>query len=197
MGRLASVIAKNILQGQRIVVVRCESICISGNFYRNKLKVLEFLRKRMNTKPSRGPYHFRAPSKIFCRTVRGILPHKLSRGKEALDRMKVFEGIPSPYDKKKRMVVPSCLKVLRLKKERHFCRLGELSTHVGWKQDDLIKRLEDQRKVKSEAFWKKKNALKKEMDEKKAAVSLTAEEKDILEDQRKVKSEAFWKKKNA
>lgn len=34
MGRLASVIAKCLLQGQRIVVVRCEQICISGNFYR-------------------------------------------------------------------------------------------------------------------------------------------------------------------
>ena len=34
LGRLASVIAKAILQGQRIVVVRCESINISGNFYR-------------------------------------------------------------------------------------------------------------------------------------------------------------------
>jgi len=35
------------------------------------VKYLEFLRKRMNTNPSRGPYHFRAPSKIFWRTVRG------------------------------------------------------------------------------------------------------------------------------
>ena len=35
------------------------------------VKYLEFLRKRMNTNPRRGPYHFRAPSKIFFRTVRG------------------------------------------------------------------------------------------------------------------------------
>merc|ERR1712039_889378 len=92
----------------------------------------------------------------------------------ALDRLKSYEGIPHPYDRRKRMV-------LRLKKERHFCRLGDLSTEVGWKQDALIKRLEDQRKVKSEAFYKKKVAMKKEMAEKKATVSLTAEEKDILE----------------
>merc|ERR1719318_1205339 len=118
LGRLAALVAKTILQGQRVVIVRAEGINISGSFYRNKLKYLEFLRKRMNTKPSRGPYHFRAPSKIFWRTVRGMLPHKLNRGKEALDRMKVFEGIPSPYDKKKRMVVPSALKVLRLKQRR-------------------------------------------------------------------------------
>merc|ERR1719150_2421869 len=90
LGRLAALVAKTILQGQKVVIVRCEGINISGSFYRNKLKYLEFLRKRMNTKPSRGPYHFRAPSKIFWRTVRGMLPHKLNRGKEALDRLKVF-----------------------------------------------------------------------------------------------------------
>lgn len=72
----------------------------------------------MSTNPSKGPYHLRSPSKIFWRTVRGMLPHKLTRGKEALNRLKVFEGIPSPYDKKKRMVVPSALRVMRLKPKR-------------------------------------------------------------------------------
>ena len=50
-----------------------------------------------------------------------MLPHKLHRGKEALDRLKVFEGIPAPYDKQKRVVVPSALKVLRLKARRRVC----------------------------------------------------------------------------
>ncbi|VDQ13294.1 unnamed protein product [Trichobilharzia regenti] len=103
LGRLAAVVAKTLLQGQKVVVVRCENINISGSFYRNKLKYLDFFKKRMNTNSSRGPYHFRVPAKIFWRTVRGMLPHKLHRGKLALDRLKVFEGIPPPYDKKKRM----------------------------------------------------------------------------------------------
>merc|ERR1712180_220004 len=121
LGRLAALVAKTILQGQRVVILRCEDINISGSFYRNKLKYLEFLRKRMNTNPSKGPYHFRAPSKIFWRTVRGMLPHKLQRGKDALAKLKVFEGVPPPYDKKKRMVVPSALRVMRLKSKRRFC----------------------------------------------------------------------------
>uniref|UniRef100_A0A1B0GRH1 Large ribosomal subunit protein uL13 n=1 Tax=Mus musculus TaxID=10090 RepID=A0A1B0GRH1_MOUSE len=70
LGRLAAIVAKQVLLGRKVVVVRCEGINISGNFYRNKLKYLAFLRKRMNTNPSRGPYHFRAPSRIFWRTVR-------------------------------------------------------------------------------------------------------------------------------
>lgn len=125
--------AKQVLLGRKVVVVRCEGINISGNFYRNKLKYLAFLRKRMNTNPSRGPYHFRAPSRIFWRTVRGMLPHKTKRGQAALERLKVLDGIPPPYDKKKRMVVPAALKVVRLKPTRKFAYLGRLAHEVGWK----------------------------------------------------------------
>ncbi|PAA51922.1 hypothetical protein BOX15_Mlig015828g2, partial [Macrostomum lignano] len=155
LGRLAAVVAKTLLLGQRVVVVRCEGINISGSFFRNKTRYHEFLRKRLNTKPSRGPYHFRAPSKIFWRTVRGMLPHKLARGAEALDRLKVFEGIPSPYDKAKRQVVPSALKCLRLKTRRKFCVLGRLSHEVGWKYQGVIGTLERRRKVKSAHFHKR------------------------------------------
>ena len=102
----------------------------SGNFYRNKLKYLDFLKKRCNVKPSRGPFHFRAPSKIFWRTVRGMTPHKTERGKDALKLLQTFEGVPPPYDKKKKMVIPSALKVLRLKAGRKYCSLGRLGHEV-------------------------------------------------------------------
>ena len=110
------------------------TIVVTGNFYRNKLKYLDFLKKRCNVKPSRGPFHFRAPSKIFWRTVRGMVPHKTERGKDALKRLQTFEGVPPPYDKKKKMVIPSALKVLRLKSGRKFCSLGRLGHEVslGW-----------------------------------------------------------------
>lgn len=64
-------LAKELLNGQRVVVVRCEEICLSGGLVRQKMKYLRFLRKSMNTKPSHGPIHFRAPSKILWRTIRG------------------------------------------------------------------------------------------------------------------------------
>jgi large subunit ribosomal protein L13Ae len=38
LGRLASIISKQILNGQKIVVVRCEEINISGSFFRNKVR---------------------------------------------------------------------------------------------------------------------------------------------------------------
>merc|ERR1712154_46116 len=161
MGRLASIVAKFILNGNKVVIVRCEGINMSGNFYRNKLKYLKFLRLRCNVKPSRGPFHFRAPGNIFWRTVRGMVPHKTERGKAALKRLVTYEGIPPPYDKKKKMVVPSALKVLRLKPGRKFCSLGRLAHEVGWKYQDVVETLEAKRKVKSEAFHKKKSAVDK------------------------------------
>merc|ERR1711925_44081 len=142
-------------------VVRTEGINMSGNFYRNKLKYLDFLKKRCNVNPSRGPFHFRAPSKIFWRTVRGMTPHKTERGKDALKRLQCFEGVPPPYDKKKKMVIPSVLKVLRLKHGRRYCSLGRLGHEVGWKYQDIVAALEAKRKVKGEAFHKGKLEVNK------------------------------------
>merc|ERR1712186_225415 len=161
LGRLASTLAKELLNGQHVVCVRTEDINISGSLYRAKLKWANFRRKRMNSNPKQGPLHYRSPAKILWRTIRGMVPHKTARGAAALDRLKSFEGIPHPYDRKKRMVIPSCLKVLRLRPERRFCKLGDLSKEVGWKHQDLITRLETMRKTKSAAFHEKKKAADK------------------------------------
>ena len=164
LGRLASVVAKQLLNGQRVVVVRCEEINISGSFYRNKLKYKEFLRKRVTTNHNRGPFHYKAPSRIFWRVVRGMLPHKISRGAEALNRLKVFEGVPPPYDGVKRVVVPAALRVLRLKPNRKYCTVKRLSHEFGWKSKEIVATLEAKRKVKSAEYYeakKKSIALRK------------------------------------
>ncbi|XP_071492817.1 large ribosomal subunit protein uL13-like [Diadema antillarum] len=155
LGRLASIVSKNLLQGQKVVVVRCELINISGSFYRNKLKYMQFMRKRTNTKPSRGPYHLRSPSRMFWRVIRGMLPHKRTRGKDALERLKVFEGCPAPYDKKKRFVVPAALRVMRLKPNRKYCMLGRLAHEVGWKYKNIITALEEKRKARAHLHYQK------------------------------------------
>jgi hypothetical protein len=48
----------------------------------------------------------------------GMLPHKTERGKQALRRLKTYEGIPPPYDRRKRVVVPGALRVICLKPGR-------------------------------------------------------------------------------
>lgn len=158
LGRIASVIAKELLSGQRVVAVRCEQLNISGPMHRNKIKFEAFLRKRTATNPKRGPIHFHAPSKILWRTIRGMIPHKTARGKVAMTRLKSFDGIPHPYDKMKRMVVPEALTVTRLAPGRKFTVLGDLAGRCGWKYGELIAQLEEKRKVKSAEFYKTKKA---------------------------------------
>ncbi|XP_075980000.1 ribosomal protein L13A [Anticarsia gemmatalis] len=169
LGRLAAVIAKVLLEGNKVVVVRCEQINISGNFFRNKLKFMSFLRKRCNVNPARGPFHFRAPSKILWKTVRGMIPHKTERGKSALRRLRAYDGCPPPYDSRRRVVVPAALRVFCLKPGRKYCHVGRLSHEVGWKYREVVRKLEDKRKVKSikrVAFEKKLKKITKESGEK-------------------------------
>lgn len=85
-----------------------------------------------------------------------MIPHKTKRGAEALERFKAFEGIPAPYDRMKRFVVPDALKVLRLQPGHKYCLLGKLSEEVGWHHSATIKELEEKRKAKSDAFYSKK-----------------------------------------
>ncbi len=77
-----------------------------------------------------------------------MLPHKNKRGKESLERLKVFEGIPAPYDKVKRVVVPSAVRELKLKPRRALCELSRISHEAGWKYQDVIATLEQKLKVK-------------------------------------------------
>lgn len=77
---------------------------------------------------------------MFWRTVRGMIPHKTARGQAAMERLKTFEGVPAPYDKKKRVVVPQALRVLRLKPGRKYCTVGRLGHEFGWKYQDVVAR---------------------------------------------------------
>lgn len=90
-----------------------------------------------------------------------MLPHKTSRGAAALERLKIFEGIPEPYSNLKRMVVPSALRVVRLKPGRRFCTLKRLSSEVGWKYEAVLEDLETKRKESSSAFYSEKSAASK------------------------------------
>lgn len=55
-------------------------------------------------------------------------------------------------------MVPSALKTLRLRADRNFTVLGELSKEVGWGYTDLVAKLEAQRKIKEQAYYAEKKA---------------------------------------
>ncbi|UKK02603.1 60S ribosomal protein L13 [Theileria orientalis] len=182
LGRLASVVAKELLSGQKVVVLRCEELNVSGSLFRNKLKYQRFLRLKTNTNPNHGPFHLRSPSKFFARVVRGMLPHKTKRGAAALRRLKTFEGVPPKYAENKKMVVTPALRFLKLKPGRRYCRLGDVLTKVGWNYDGLVKKLEDRRKERSKEMHSARASLRAKTEKAKLAAlaKLPEESRAIL-----------------
>ena len=102
LGRLASHVASELLTARkaggqkRVIIVNAERAIVTGaktavfSKYDHKYKL---------NHPRKGPFFPRMPDMILKRTVRGMLPHKTAKGQAALERIKVFEGIPAPYDK--------------------------------------------------------------------------------------------------
>lgn len=166
MGRLASIVAKTILSGQRVIVVRAEKMVMSGKLFNRRVEYLEFKKKNSNTNPRKGgAYHFKAPSKIFWRAVRGMTPHKTKKAQIALERLKVFEGCPYPYSHKKKFYVHKAMKAVRLKNGRKFCLLGELAASIGWNKGAIVEKLENKRLERAERHFLVKKNLQRAIDD--------------------------------
>merc|ERR1711881_119996 len=153
IGRLCATVAKELLRGNNVTLVRCESIIITGNFYRNKLIMLEKLNKRTATNPKDGPFHYRAPCMMLKRMIRGMLPNRTGRGTKALARLSVFDGCPPPFDKQKRFKIPAAMKVIRSRPGRKVAVLGRLCSEVGWQYGDVVERLEAKRIANAEQWY--------------------------------------------
>jgi len=124
-----------------------------------------FRRHRMNTNPRRGPFHYTAPSRMFYRVVRGMIPHKTCRGKLAMNLLHCYDGMPQRYQHIRKVRVITAFRHLRLNSNRPFTRLGRLMTEFGWAHGKLIAKLEKKRKTKQKevfAVHKEISKMKKE-----------------------------------
>lgn len=97
LGRLASYAAKKALLGNEVIILNAEKIIISGT----KERVLANLKKKLKTRTlgniKKGPTHPRRADTYVRRVIRGMLPWKQPKGKEAFKRIKTFIGIPEDY----------------------------------------------------------------------------------------------------
>ncbi|MCI4331620.1 MAG: 50S ribosomal protein L13 [Thermoplasmata archaeon] len=92
LGRSASLIAKRLLGGESIIIIHAEKAVVTGS----RASVLNFyIANRARGSVRSGPHYPRYPDRIYRRTVRGMLPHLKTRGKEAFDRLEVFIGCPA------------------------------------------------------------------------------------------------------
>ncbi|MFB6174194.1 MAG: 50S ribosomal protein L13 [Halobacteriales archaeon] len=122
LGRVASTVAERALEGEAIAVVNVEELVITGD----EEDVVETYGKRADLSSDRGPDYPRRPDRIAKRAVRGMLPYKRRRGREAFERVRVYLG--NPYDEDGEVLEEASLD--RLSTIR-FVELGEVSERLG------------------------------------------------------------------
>ncbi|MCW3982328.1 MAG: 50S ribosomal protein L13 [Candidatus Bathyarchaeota archaeon] len=126
LGRLATVVAKKLLRGESVVILNAEKAIISGN----KLsRVKEAKRKLEIGHPRKGPFWPRRPDRFVKRTIRGMLPRRKAKGKEAYRRLRVFVGIPHGLDNRP---VESIPEASADKLKCSVTTVGELVKEIGW-----------------------------------------------------------------
>jgi len=128
VGRVATFAAKKALLGEEVKIINCDKMYITGD---RQYLIHENHRRRAQGTWSKGPFYFRMADRFVRRVVRGMIPYKTSRGKEAYSRVMCYIGIPAPLKNEKTITIEyaSIKKVPNLK----YVTVGELSKHMGAK----------------------------------------------------------------
>ena len=127
LGRLASYIAKRILNGEEIIVVNAEKAVISGSKKHTKDAFKTRLGRRTLGSQTKAPKHPRRPEMYVRRVVRGMLPWKKPQGKIAYRRLKVYVGVPQALKEASTQTFPDAVKDLF-----PSMTVGELMSDFGW-----------------------------------------------------------------
>ena len=129
-GRLSSNVAKLLLKGNRVSVVNCEKIMMSGTRTNIIKEYREFLEINSIINPKHGPVHYRRPDTIIAKMIRGMLPHdRKPSGKEAHQRLRTYIGSPKEIKSLERIQFE---KAKIRKTASNYVSVGELCRVIGW-----------------------------------------------------------------
>jgi len=126
LGRMSSIIAKRLLKGEKIAIVNAEKAVLSGKKKSRVSERKEFLEVGH---PKKGPFHYRRPDRIVTSTVRGMLPYKKPKGKQAHKRLKAFVGVPEELENQK---METLADAHAEKLKCPYFTLSELAKEIGW-----------------------------------------------------------------
>jgi large subunit ribosomal protein L13 len=136
LGRMASIVAKRLLEGESIIVVNTEKAVISGD----PKRVIEKYKRRFDlsraVNPRKGPFYPRSPDRIVSRAVRGMLPWSKPRGKEAFRHLRVHRGVPESLSGEEMLSFEEA-SVDRIVRGR-TTSVGEISLALGMKKEAVM-----------------------------------------------------------
>ena len=127
-GRVCSNVAKLLRKGNRVSIVNCEKIMISGK----KASIIgeydDFLKIHSIIHPQHGPFHPRRPDTIIKRMIRGMLPTEKPSKKTDLARLRTYIGVPQEVKGLEKIQFEKS-KITRASSK--YTTMAELSRYIG------------------------------------------------------------------
>jgi large subunit ribosomal protein L13 len=123
VGRLATSVAKRLLNKEEIAIVNSEKAIITGK--ERQIKP-EFKKRREIGSSRKGPFYPRMPHLILKRAIRGMLPYQKPFGRKAYKRLKVYIGVPKEFEGRKFEIIGKAKKAAS-----YAMSLAELSNSRG------------------------------------------------------------------
>jgi large subunit ribosomal protein L13 len=128
-GRLSSQVAKLLIKGNRVSIVNCDKIMISGTRSNIISEYREFLEINSINHWKHGPKHPRRPDTIMKKMIRGMLPKEKPSGKEAHKRLRTYIGSPKEVKSLKKIKFE---KAMIRKSSSNYTTMADLGRTVGW-----------------------------------------------------------------
>jgi len=128
-GRLSSNVAKLLLKGNRVSIVNCDKIMISGTRSNIISEYREFLEINSINHWKHGPKHPRRPDTIMKKMIRGMLPREKTSGKEAHKRLRTYIGSPKEVKPFKKIKFE---KAMIKKSSSNYTTMANLGRTIGW-----------------------------------------------------------------
>ena len=127
-GRLASNVAKLLRKGNRVSIVNCDKIMMSGKKASIVGEYEDFLKINSIINYKHGPKHPRRPDTIIKRMVRGMLPKEKPSKKTDLARLRTYIGVPKEVKGLKKIQFE---KSQITKSPSNYTSMAEISRYIG------------------------------------------------------------------
>lgn len=96
LGKFANLAAKKALMGEEVIIINCDMAVVSGSYE----WVNRHYKRRRDMGTYKGPIISRLSERMVKRAIRGMLPYKQERGREALGRIRCFRRVPPEFEGK-------------------------------------------------------------------------------------------------
>lgn len=125
VGRFATHAARAAMHGKQVRIVNCEKAALSGQKH---MLIALWKRKYARGVPRKGPFIVRQPDRFVRRIIRGMLPNKTARGREAYANLLCYIGTPKEFEGKAVAIEGAAAAKMPA---RRYLTVGQLCKELG------------------------------------------------------------------